>query len=404
VRVKVAEVPPGPPVLETLVAEIHGPTFANRLTVAQQVKHVMQTTPGVTDVDWYVDDRRTEANFIIDKQKAALAGVNETEIENTLRIALAGESIGLAHDQAARENVDITLRLPRRDRTGINDLLGLYVPSRTGQAVPLIELVTVKNEAMDGSIYHKNLMPVVYVTGDVIGKQASPVYAILAMNPRLGKIRIPEGGNLNVLSIHPPLTTDKTAMKWDGEWYITYEVFRDMGVAFAVVMVLIYLLVVGWFQSFKAPLAIMAPIPMTLIGILPAHALLGAYFTATSMIGIIAGAGIITRNSIIIVDFIELRLRQGMPLDQAVIDAGATRFRPILLTAAAVAVGAVVILADPIFQGLAISLMAGAIASTMLSLPAVPVLYFMLHRKDYEAKTSGGDTKSPQASHTHTGE
>jgi multidrug efflux pump subunit AcrB len=385
VRVKVAEVPPGPPVLETLVAEVYGPTYDERLAIAKQVKAIFNTTPGVTDVDWYVDDDHTTYDFVVDKEKAALAGVDESTIDATLATAMSGQSVGLAHDDTAREDVPITVRLPRSERSSIDSLTGLYVQSRTGVVVPISELVTVQQGQTDKSIYHKNLLPVVYVTGDVVGKQESPVYAILSMNPKLEDINLPEGGKLNVLSTHPPFTIDKPAMKWDGEWFITYEVFRDMGIAFAAVMVLIYILVVAWFQSFKVPVAIMAPIPLTLIGILPAHALMGAYFTATSMIGIIAGAGIITRNSIILVDFIELRLRQGMPLEQAVVDAGATRFRPILLTAAAVAVGAFVILLDPIFQGLAISLMAGALASTLLSLPAVPILYYMLHVKEHSA-------------------
>jgi len=389
IRVKVAEVPPGPPVLETLVAEIYGPTPAERLAIASKVKGVFASASGVTDVDWYVDDDRSTYDFVVDKEKAALAGVDEAAVEQTLATAMSGQSIGLAHDEGAREDVPITLRLPRIERSSLSALTSLYVPSRTGSPVPLSELVTIGAGNNQKAIYHKNLLPVVYVTGDVTGRQESPVYAILAMNPKLSAIPIAEGGKLNVLSIHPPFTTDKPAMKWDGEWFITYEVFRDMGIAFAIVMVLIYVLVVGWFQSFKVPIAIMAPIPLTLIGILPAHALMGAYFTATSMIGIIAGAGIITRNSIILVDFIELRLRQGMPLEQAVVDAGAVRFRPILLTAAAVAVGAFVILLDPIFQGLAISLMAGAFASTLLSLPAVPILYYMLHK----GKISKGQDK-----------
>jgi multidrug efflux pump subunit AcrB len=380
IRVKVAEVPPGPPVLETLVAEIYGPTSEERFDTAKKVKDIFQSADGVTDVDWYVDDDKTTVDFVIDKQKAALAGVDIFASESVLTAALSGQTVGLAHDETAREDVPIVLRTPRTQHSELGDLLGFDVPASSGKMVPLSEIVDMRPGFAEKSIYHKNLMPVVYVTGDVVGKQESPVYAILAMNPKLGEIALKEGGKLNVLSTHPPLTTDKPAMKWDGEWFITYEVFRDMGIAFVVVMLLIYILVVAWFQSFKIPLAIMAPIPLTLIGILPAHAAMGAFFTATSMIGIIAGAGIITRNSIILVDFIELRLRQGMPLEEAVVDAGATRFRPILLTAAAVAVGSFVILLDPIFQGLAISLMAGAFASTLLSLPAVPVLYYMMHK------------------------
>jgi multidrug efflux pump subunit AcrB len=243
--------------------------------------------------------------------------------------------------------------------------------------VPLEELVTAKEVATDKSIYHKNLLPVIYITGDVVGRQESPVYAILKMNQAIDKMVLPHGAKLNVLSTHLPEDTNISSMKWDGEWHITYEVFRDLGIAFAVVLILIYILVVAWFQDFKTPIVIMAPIPLTLVGILPAHALMGAFFTATSMIGFIAGAGIIVRNSIILVDFVELRRRQGSTLEQAVIDAGAIRFRPMLLTAAAVIVGSFVILFDPIFQGLAISLMAGEIASTLLSRLAVPVLYFL---------------------------
>ena len=245
--------------------------------------------------------------------------------------------------------------------------------------VSLRELVTIDREVIPQSIYHKNLKRVVYVTGDVAGAEESPVYAILKMNKQLDHLTLPAGYMLKRYNAEQPESTDHYSMKWDGEWQITIEVFRDLGLAFAAVLVLIYVLVVGWFRSFIVPLIIMAPIPLTLVGILPAHAMLGAFFTATSMIGFIAGAGIIVRNSIILVDFIELRRRQGVPLAQAVIDAGAIRFRPMLLTAAAVVVGASVILTDPIFQGLAVSLMAGAIASTFLSWPTIPILYYMVH-------------------------
>src|SRR5688500_4061839 len=225
-------------------------------------------------------------------------------------------------------------------------------------------------------------MPVVYVTGDVAGKVESPVYAILQLNEALDQLKLPEGYGLERYVASQPYSTEKLAIKWDGEWHITYEVFRDLGLAFAAVLILIYILVVGWFQSFKTPLTIMAAIPFSLIGILPAHALMGAFFTATSMIGFIAGAGIVVRNSIILVDFVEMRLREGMPLAEAVVDAGAVRFRPMALTAAAVIVGSAVILFDPIFQGLAISLMAGEVASLLLSRVTVPVLYFMTHQVD----------------------
>jgi multidrug efflux pump subunit AcrB len=247
--------------------------------------------------------------------------------------------------------------------------------------VPLGELVKVENATVEKSIYHKNLMPVTYVIGDVAGVIESPVYAILKMNKALRRLDTREfGGNgasLEIYNAVQPFTDDQPAMKWDGEWHITIEVFRDLGTAFAAVLVLIFILMVGWFRSFITPLIVMMAIPFSLVGILPAHGMLGAFFTATSMIGFMAGAGIVVRNSIILVDFIELRVAEGMPLDEAVVDAGAVRFRPMLLTALAVVVGASVILADPIFKGLAISLMAGEIASLFISRMAVPVLYFM---------------------------
>jgi len=382
-RVKVAEVPPGPPVLQTLVAEVYGPDEPTRLEVARKVKRVFETTEGVADVDWYMDDDQPTIRFEVDKEKAALSGVDVDKVNQTLAMALSGTDIGLMHDPDSRSQIPIRVRLPREARSGIDELIQVTVASRTGQLIPIRELVKPVKEKTDKAIYHKNLLPVIYVTGDVVGRQESPVYAILAMNKKLKDIKDPSGKPLNILSTHLPHDTRATSMKWDGEWHITYEVFRDLGIAFAAVLVLIYILVVAWFQSFKVPLVIMAPIPLTLVGILPGHALMGAFFTATSMIGFIAGAGIIVRNSIILVDFIKLRQQQGLPLAEAVIDAGATRFRPMLLTAAAVIVGSFVILFDPIFQGLAISLMAGEIASTLLSRVAVPVLYYLMAKRGY---------------------
>jgi len=263
----------------------------------------------------------------------------------------------------------------------MGELEDLKLPTAEGSQVSLREVTDVEQQTIDTSVYRKNLQNVVYVTGDVSGEEESPVYAILRMKDRINQIQLPEGYRVEqYFGTTLPEHSDRYSMKWDGEWHITVEVFCDLGLAFAAVLVLIYVLVVGWFKSFKTPLAIMAPIPLTLVGILPAHALLGAFFTATSMIGFIAGAGIIVRNSIILVDFIELRRQQGMSLEEAVVDAGAVRFRPMLLTAAAVVVGASVILFDPIFQGLAISLMAGEVASTVLSRMAVPVLYYLSER------------------------
>jgi multidrug efflux pump subunit AcrB len=389
-RLKIAEVPPGPPVLETLVAEVYGPDEATRLDVATRVKKIFSSTEGVSDVDWYMDDDQTTYQFRVDKEKAALSGVSVQAITTALATALHGSQVGLLHDEGSREDIPITARLKRSERSGLKQLEELNVQSASGAMVPLEELVTAKEVATDKSIYHKNLLPVIYITGDVVGRQESPVYAILKMNQAIDKLVLPHGAKLNVLSTHLPEDTNISSMKWDGEWHITYEVFRDLGIAFAAVLILIYILVVAWFQDFKTPIVIMAPIPLTLIGILPAHALIGAFFTATSMIGFIAGAGIIVRNSIILVDFVELRRRQGSTLEQAVIDAGAIRFRPMLLTAAAVIVGSFVILFDPIFQGLAISLMAGEIASTLLSRLAVPVLYFLSESRAERSRIAAG--------------
>jgi multidrug efflux pump subunit AcrB len=262
----------------------------------------------------------------------------------------------------------------------VERLKTLRLKARDSSLVPLSELVRVEQTVQEKSIYHKNLMPVTYVTADVAGAIESPVYAILKLGREISRIRLPEGYTIEQYTARLPSDESRYAMKWDGEWHITYEVFRDLGLAFGAVLILIYVLVVGWFQSFLTPLVIMAAIPFSLVGILPAHGLLNAFFTATSMIGFIAGAGIVVRNSIILVDFIELRLKQGMPLKDAVVDAGAVRFRPMLLTAAAVVVGAAVILFDPIFQGLAISLMAGEVASLLLSRMTVPIVYFMANR------------------------
>jgi multidrug efflux pump subunit AcrB len=443
-RVAVAEVPPGPPVLQTLVAEVYGPTQESRLALAGRIRDTFRRTEGVVDVDWYVEADQPKTRFVIDKEKAALHGISAETISQTLRIAVGGESIDLLHDPAEKEDVNIVLQLPFASRTQPEELLALRVrsgdanalpePGATGGPAPLVplrELVTLERTTVDKSIYHKNLMPVTYVVGDVAGTVESPVYAILAMNKALRRMdsrefmpgsalpvsttpfrqepgtsapapsasrssRSEDAGSsprdqpvgvatgrggpdsrIRIYNAVQPFTDQQPAVKWDGEWHITIEVFRDLGLAFAAVLVLIYFLMVGWFRSFLTPLVVMAAIPFSLVGILPAHGLLHAFFTATSMIGFMAGAGIVVRNSIILVDFIEQRRREGLPLDRAVVDAGAVRFRPMLLTALAVVVGAGVILFDPIFQGLAVSLMAGEIASLLISRIAVPVLYFM---------------------------
>ena len=384
-RIKVAEVPPGPPVLQTLVAEVYGDDRVAQLEMARRVLEIFDRTPGVADVDWYVEDPQQGYRFVVDKEKAGLYGVSTDQVVEALRVALGGTSRGLAHLPAEKEDVPIFVRFPREQRSGVDALQGLKLKGAGGALVPLSELARVEATVQPPFVYRKNLQRVVYVTGDVAGEEESPVYAIARMNRQLDQLRLADGGPMARYVASQPFLTDRVSMKWDGEWQVTYEVFRDLGIAFGAVMVLIYILVVGWFRSFRTPLVIMAPIPLTLVGILPAHGLLGAFFTATSMIGFIAGAGIIVRNSIILVDFIELRRRQGMPLAQAVVDAGAVRFRPMLLTAAAVVVGASVILFDPIFQGLALSLMAGEVASTLLSRMAVPILYYMAERRTEEA-------------------
>jgi multidrug efflux pump subunit AcrB len=380
-RVKVAEVPPGPPVLQTLVAEIYGPDYKRQIEVGKQIQEILDKTEGVVDVDSYVEDDQSKYVFVVDKEKAALNGVSAEQVASTLRIAVEGMTAGLLHQPAEKEDVSIMLRLSPAERSSVADLKQIKVIGTGGNMVSLGELVRVEESIADKSIYHKNLMPVIYVTADVAGKVESPVYAILQLNNAIDQLKLPEGYALDRYVASQPFIADKLAMKWDGEWHITYEVFRDLGLAFAVVLVLIYILVVGWFQSFRTPVAIMVAIPFSLVGIIPAHGLMNAFFTATSMIGFIAGAGIVVRNSIILVDFIELRLKQGMPLAEAVIDAGAVRFRPMMLTAAAVIAGSAVILFDPIFQGLAISLMAGEVASLLLSRMTVPVLYYLSERK-----------------------
>jgi multidrug efflux pump subunit AcrB len=385
-RVQVAEVPPGPPVLQTLVAEVYGPEADRRLEIARQVRRTLETTVGVVDVDWYVEAPRPKRRLEVDQQKASAAGLSAAAVASVVRMAGAGEVAGLLHDERAREDVPIVLRLPRAQRGSVEALESIRM--NAGRPISIGELTRTTTLEEGSSILHKNLRPVTYVTADVAGAAESPVYAILAMNRTLSNLELPEGYAFEIYSARQPLDSNRYAMKWDGEWHITYEVFRDLGLAFAAVLLLIYILVVGWFQSFVTPLGIMAAIPFSLVGILPAHAAMGAFFTATSMIGFIAGAGIVVRNSIILVDFIELRLRDGMPLAEAVVDAGAVRFRPMALTAAAVVVGSAVILFDPIFQGLAISLMAGEVASLLLSRMTVPVLYFIMNQGGAAAAAS----------------
>ncbi len=386
--VAVAEVPPGPPVLQTLVAEIYGPDEHQRLQLAKEVRNIFNDTEGVVDIDWYREQDRSKLVLTVDKEKAALNGISDEAITRAVKIGLSGQSIDLFHQPRDKEEIDIILQLPQALRARIDNLLTISLRSETNPQAPLVplrELVRVSEQPVDQPIYRKNLKPVIYVTGDVAGSAESPVYPILQMNQRLTELDTAQFGGtvgpLTVYNLSQPFMESELAMKWDGEWHITLEVFRDLGLAFCVVMVLIYMLMVGWFKDYITPLVVMAAIPFSLIGILPAHWGLSAFFTATSMIGFMAGAGIVVRNSIILVDFIELRISHGLPLDQAVVEAGAIRFRPMLLTALAVVIGASVILADPIFQGLAISLMFGEIASLLISRMAVPVLYYMVQSR-----------------------
>jgi multidrug efflux pump subunit AcrB len=385
--VAVAEVPPGPPVLQSIVAEIYGPDEAKRVALARKVKEIFARTPGVVDIDWYVEAGQPRVRYVVDREKAALHGVSLATIAQTLQLATQGTPADLFHTPMEREDVPVVFELPPGARNQPESVLALTVRSATDPTappVPLSTLVHLERDTGPRNLYRKNLKPVTYVTADVAGAVESPAYAQFQINHALARIDARDygatGARLPVYNLKLPFDDTQPALKWDGEWHITLEVFRDLGLAFAAVLVLIAMLMVGWFRSYVTPLVVMAAIPFSLIGILPAHWALGAFFTATSMIGFMAGAGIVVRNSIILVDFIELRRAHGLPLREAVVEAGAVRFRPMLLTALAVVVGASVILADPIFQGLAISLMFGEIASLFISRLAVPVLYYMVFK------------------------
>jgi multidrug efflux pump subunit AcrB len=376
---KVAEIPPGPPVLSTLVAEVYAADDSARLEAATAVKQVFEQTPGVVDVDWSVVAPQATEVFRVDRVRAATAGANVEQIAQTLAIALSGAPAGVLTAPEARDAVLIRPRFALAQRSTREALLSVPVATPTGPQ-PLGRFVHVETRPRDDIRMRRNQRPMIIVTGDVAGSIESPVYAILAMNTKLDAIRI-RGASIARYNAVQPSRDDQTAIKWDGEWQVTIEVFRDLGIAFAIVLVLIYVLVVGWFQSFTVPLVIMAPIPLTLIGILPGHAIWHAFFTATSMIGMIALAGIIVRNSILLVDFIQLAEARGRSLREAVLEAGAVRFRPIALTAAAVVIGGLVMVLDPIFEGLAVALMSGAVVATGLTMVVVPLLYWELKRR-----------------------
>ena len=385
-NVKIVEVPPGPPVLSTLVAEVYGPDYNEQIKIAKQVKRLFNKTTGVVDADWMVEDDQPEYHIEVDKEKAMRYGVATAQVTATVNAALSGMPVGNVYQPASFNQTVIKMQLSDADKASMDDILDLKITSMQGNPVPIRDLVTVTRQVKQKSIFRKNQKEVVYVLADMSGDLESPSYAIADISDSLKNIAVPKGYTLTEEYTHQPELEDNYTLKWDGEWQITFEVFRDLGIAFAVVILLIYVLIVGWFQNFKVPLVMLAAIPLSLIGIVLGHWMLGAYFTATSMIGFIALAGVMVRNSVLLIDFINIRLKEDVPLKQAIIEAGAVRTTPILLTAGAVALGAIIILFDPIFQGLAISLMGGTITSTFLTLLVVPLLYFKMMRKKYPKK------------------
>ncbi len=384
-RVKVIEVPPGPPVLAPIVAEVYGAGEVQRNAVAHEIRRVFASTPGIVDVDDSTVAAAPQHDFELDRRKAGLLGVSQQDVGQTLRAGLTGESVAYLHD-GSKYPAAVRIALPDSLGGDASALLALAVRGSQGQLVPLSELVRARDTTIDQPIYHKDLLPVTYVVGDMAGKLDSPLYGMFDMRSRLAKLSVPGGGRLGEWFVRQPDDPYRAfSVKWDGEWQVTYETFRDMGIAYAVGLILIYLLVVAQFGSYLTPLIIMAPIPLTIIGVMPGHALLGAQFTATSMIGMIALAGIIVRNSILLVDFINLQIAEGAPFREAVVRSAATRAQPILLTAVAAMIGALFILDDPIFNGLAVSLIFGILVSTLLTLVVIPLLYYTAYRRRFAA-------------------
>ena len=392
-NVKIIEVPPGPPVLSTLVAEIYGPDYQEQIKVAKQVKTILEQTSDIVDIDWMVEDAQTEYRLEVDKEKAMLNGVASQQIVGNLTYLLKEYPVSHLYDENSNDQVGIVLSLDDSEKSDLQDITSLKVKGSHGNMIPVSDLVKVVRDTLNKTIYRKDQKRVVYVTADMAGALESPVYAILGMNEKLQKIKLPKGYKVNELYMEQPADESNFTVKWDGEWQVTLEVFRDLGAAFLVVIIIIYMLIVGWFQNFKTPMVMMMAIPLSLIGIVLGHWMLGAFFTATSFIGMIALAGVMVRNSVLLIDFIEIRLNDGVPLKQAIIEAGAVRTTPILLTTGAVVIGASIILFDPIFQGLAISLVAGAIVSTLLTLVVVPLIYYITERKKWESKLpNNGET------------
>jgi multidrug efflux pump subunit AcrB len=376
---KIVEIPPGPPVLSPLVAEVYGLDYEGQIAMARQVRQVFESTADIVDVDDSVELPSRKLVIEVDRAKAARLGVAQADVSQTLATVLDGEDMTYLHGANVKYAVPIRVEYTEADKADLEQVLSLRVRSQGGSMVPLSEIVTVKETDRDHSIYHKDLQPVVYVTGDMAGRTDSPLYGLFEIAGTLSeKVGLPQW------YLQAPLNPYEFSLKWDGEWQVTYETFRDMGIAYGVGLILIYLLVVAQFRSYLIPLVIMAPIPLTIIGILPGHAILGAKFTATSMIGMIALAGIIVRNSILLVDFINQQVREGRPFEDAVINSAVVRAKPIALTAVAAMAGAVFILDDPIFSGLAVSLLFGLFVSTVLTLVVIPVVYYGVMRKRVE--------------------
>lgn len=372
----VAEVPPGPPVQATVVAEVYGPDHEGQIALAAEVRRTFENTAGVADEDWSAEGGPPRVRLTVDLQKAALHGVVAAQVAQAVRAAVAGERAGLARLPGEREPVPITVRLPPEKRSGVPDLASLYIVGAGRRPVPLSDLVQVERDTTEPTIFRKDLLPVVFVTGEAVGRRMAPLYAVLHLSPQIRELATPDGTHPEVRWSGPPEHPSRYSLAWGGEWTTTYEVFRDLGLAFLAVLLLIYLMLVGWFGSFVIPLVIMLPIPLTLIGVLPAHALFGMFLSGTGVIGVIALAGILVRNSILLVDFVNIRLEEGMPLREAVREAGTVRARPILLTAATVVFGDGVLLFDPLLEGLGLTLMSGALVSTLLTLVLVPVVYY----------------------------
>ena len=395
-RVKVVEVPPGPPVMSPLVAEVYGPDEAGRQQVASQLAKVFADTPDIVGVDTSLKENAPRAYLRVRRQRAESLGIPVAAVAQSAAMALSGADAAYLHDGQSKYPVPVRLQLPLQSQIGLDALLAIPLRAANGQMVPLSELVQIEYGVIDKPLFTKDLQGVSYVFGDMAGKLDSPLYGLFSIRSQLGAAAIPGAGALGEYWIRQPADPYRQyAIKWDGEWQITFDTFRDMGAAYGVGLILIYLLVVAQFRSYLTPLVIMAPIPLTIIGVMPGHALMGAQFTATSMIGMIALAGIIVRNSILLVDFIELQVRHGMPFKEAVVQSAAVRAQPIALTGLAAMIGAFFILDDPIFNGLAVSMIFGILVSTLLTLVVIPVLYYALYRRRMESRADANTLNAP---------